>query len=222
MTQKAIIFDHDGVMVDTEPLQSRAWIEILKKYGAKPKLHENGLVQIIGITINENWKILKRTHNLKENTDLLEGQRSHIYLAQLKRSKPMDGLETLLQALRAEKQSGDLKIAIGSSSNREYIQIALHTLGFADDFDLIVSGKDVQHGKPAPDIYLKAARDLGISPENCLVLEDTSTGVTAAKAAGMTMIAIPNAYTAGSDFSKADMVVSSLKAVDLELIYSVF
>lgn len=220
MTQKAIIFDHDGVMVDTEPLQSRAWIEILKTYSAKPRLHENGLVHQVGITINENWDILKSTYNLTEDTDLLEEQRGQLYLDQLKRSKPMPGLETLLRILREEKQNGNLKTAIGSSSNREYIEIALRTFGFADDFDLIVSGKDVQHGKPAPDIYQKAAHDLGINPKNCLVLEDTPAGVTAAKSAGMKVIAIPNAYTAGNDFSNADKVVISLEQVDLELIQS--
>jgi beta-phosphoglucomutase-like phosphatase (HAD superfamily) len=120
------------------------------------------------------------------------------------------------------KQRDNLKIAIGSSSNREYIEIALRTFGFADDFDLIVSGKDVPHGKPAPDIYLKAAHDLGVNPMNYLVLEDTSAGVTAARSTGMKVIAIPNAYTAGSDFSNADTMVSSLGAIDMELIYSIF
>lgn len=221
MTKKAIIFDHDGVMVDTEPLHSHAWVEILKKYGIKPRLQKNGLVHQVGITINANWEILRSAYDLTEDTDLLEKQRGQLYLSQLKRSKPMPGLKELLKELRVEKGKGNLKIAIGSSSNQEYIEIALHTFGFSDDFDIIVSGKDVTHGKPAPDIYLKAAQDLGISPKNCLVLEDTSAGMTAAKSAGMRVIAIPNAYTVGSDFSNADMVVSSLHKVDLRLIYSV-
>jgi HAD superfamily hydrolase (TIGR01509 family) len=221
LTQKAIIFDHDGVMVNTEPLHSRAWIEILEKYGVRPKLHENGLVHQVGITINENWEILKSNHNLSEDTELLEEQRGQLYLDQLKRSKPMPGMEALLRFLRGEKQKGNLKIAIGSSSNREYIEIALQNFGFSDDFDLIVSGKDVPRGKPAPDIYLKVSRELEVSTENCLVLEDTPAGVTAAKSAGMKVIAIPNAYTAGSDFSNADMMVGSLRAIDPELIYSI-
>jgi len=179
-------------------------------------------VHQVGITINENWKILKSTYNLTENTDLLEEQRGQLYLAQLKMANPMPGLDTLLRALRVEKDKGNMKIAIGSSSNREYIKMAVRNFGFADDFDLIISGKDVSHGKPAPDIYLKAAQDLDLSPENCLVLEDTSADVTAAKAAHMKVIAIPNAYTAGNDFSNADMVVSSLQAVELELICSIF
>jgi HAD superfamily hydrolase (TIGR01509 family) len=221
MSQKAIIFDHDGVMVDTEPLHSRAWTQVLETYGIKPNLHENGLVHQVGITINANWEILKSVYKLTEDTELLEAQRGQLYLAQLKRSKPMPGLEKLLRELRGEKQNGNLKIAIGSSSNREYIQIALNTFGFTDDFDLIVSGQEVAHGKPAPDIYLKAARNLGISPENCLVMEDTSAGVTAAKSAGIKVIAIPNAYTRGHDFSNADKVVNSLEQVDLEFIYSI-
>ena len=212
MTQKAIIFDHDGVMVNTEPLHSRAWIETLEKHGVMPQLHENGLVHQVGITIYENWKILKSTYGLTEDINMLEEQRGQLYLAQLKQAKPMVGLEVLLRALYKEKQNGGLKIAIGSSSNREYIEIALSNFGFADYFDLIVSGRDVAHGKPAPDIYQKVARDLGVSPENCVVLEDTATGVRAAIAAQMKEIAIPNAYTAGNDFSDADIVLSSLDA----------
>jgi len=220
MAQKAIIFDHDGVMVDTEPLHSNAWVQILEQYGIRPQLRENGLVHQVGLTINANWDILKSTYNLTVDTELLEEQRGQLYLAQLIRSKPMPGLEELLRELCGERKNGNLKIAIGSSSNREYIQIALRTFGFADDFDLIVSGKDVAHGKPAPDIYLKAARDLGVESQSCLVLEDTPVGVTAAKSAGMKVIAIPNAYTVGSDFSNADRGVNSLEAIDLKLVYS--
>jgi HAD superfamily hydrolase (TIGR01509 family) len=221
MTQKAIIFDHDGVMVDTEPLHSQAWIEVLNTHGATPELYESGLVHKAGITIEENWDILKSKYNLKEDTDLLEEQRGRIYIKLLRQAKPMLGLEELLHTLRSEKQGGDLKIAIGSSSNREYIEMAVRNFGFADDFDLIVSGQEVPRGKPAPDIYQKAARELGVSPENCLVLEDTSAGVIAAKSAGMQVIAIPNDYTKGYDFSNADKVVTSLEQVNLELIYSI-
>ena len=222
MILKAIIFDHDGVMVDTEPLQSQAWIKILEKYGKTPELYGNGLVHKVGITINENWNILKLKHGITENTNHLEEQRSNVYKDLLSQTRPMAGLMELLSELRKEKKNKRLKTAIASSSNREYIEMVVNNFGIADDFDVIVSGKDVASGKPAPDIYIKAALLLGANPENCVVLEDSRTGVEAAKAARMKVIAIPNQYTDEQDFTDADLVLSSLKHINLPLLWSCF
>ncbi len=220
MTLKSIIFDHDGVMVDTEPLQSQAWIKILEKYGKTPEIYGNGLVHKVGITINGNWNILKLKYGITENTNHLEEQRSIVYRDLLSQTRPMVGLMELLSELRKEKKK--LKTAIASSSNREYIEMVVNNFGIADDFDVIVSGKDVASGKPAPDIYIKVALLLGANPENCVVLEDSRTGVEAAKAARMKVIAIPNQYTDEQDFTDADLVLPSLKHIDLQLLYSCF
>ncbi len=222
MTLKSIIFDHDGVMVDTEPLQSQAWIRILERYGKTPEIYGNGLVHKVGITINGNWNILKLKYGITENTNHLEEQRSIVYRDLLSQTRPMVGLMELLSELRKEKKNKKLKTAIASSSNREYIEMVVNNFGIADDFDVIVSGKDVASGKPAPDIYLKAALLLGANPENCVVLEDSRTGVEAAKAARMKVIAIPNQYTDEQDFTDADLVLPSLKHIDLQLLYSCF
>ena len=222
MTLKSIIFDHDGVMVDTEPLQSQAWIKILAKYGKTPEIYGNGLVHKVGITINENWNILKLKYGITENTNHLEEQRSNVYKDLLSQTRPMAGLMELLSKLRKEKKNKKLTTAIASSSNREYIEMVVNHFGIADDFDVIVSGKDVASGKPAPDIYIKAALLLGANPENCVVLEDSRTGVEAAKAARMKVIAIPNQYTDEQDFTNADLVLSSLKHIDLQLLCSCF
>jgi HAD superfamily hydrolase (TIGR01509 family) len=220
MTIIAIIFDHDGVMVDTEPLQSQAWIMILEKYGRTPKLNSNSLVHKVGITINENWDMLKSKYGITEDTQHLEEQRRKTYIDLLNHAQPMAGLSELLSSLCEEKKNGRLRIAIASSSNREYIEMVVGNLGYTDVFDVIISGRDVALGKPAPDIYQKVALELKVSPENCIVLEDSRTGVEAARAAKMKVIAIPNRYTEEQDFSNADMVVPSLRDVDLHLIYS--
>lgn len=220
MTLKSIIFDHDGLMVDTEPLQSRAWIKILEKYGKTPEIYGNGLVHKVGITIDENWDLLKLKYGIMKGTKYLEEQRSSIYKELLNQTRPMAGLTELLGRLRKEKKSKKIKIAIASSSNREYIEMVVNNFGIVDDFDVIVSGKDVAIGKPAPDIYNTAAQLLGVNPENCIVIEDSRIGVEAAKAARMKVIAIPNRYTEEQDFTNADLVLSTLKHIDLRLLCS--
>ena len=208
MMLEAVIFDHDGVMVDTEPLQSQAWVKMLEKCGETPKLYANGLVHKVGITINENWDMLKMNYGITEDTKCLEEQRGKIYIDLLYQAQPMAGLPELLSSLREERRNRRLGMAIASSSNREYIEIVVGNFGYMDDFDVIISGRSVTSGKPAPDIYKKT------------VLEDSGAGVEAAKAARMKVIAIPNRYTEEQDFSNADIVVPSLKSVDLHLINS--
>ena len=215
---EAIIFDHDGVMVDTEPLQSKAWIEMLKKYGKEPELYENGLVHIVGISIDENWKILKEKYNVEEEIDSLEEQRGEIYFNLLKEAQPIEGLMDLLKDLNKEKISKGIMLAIASSSNKEYIEAVVKKFGFEKMFDLIVTRKDVEKGKPNPDIYLKVANEFRVKPSDCVVLEDSQTGVEAGYHAGMKVIAIPNEYTLAHDFSKANKIISSLKEIDLNLI----
>ncbi|MBT6995411.1 HAD family phosphatase, partial [Candidatus Woesearchaeota archaeon] len=163
---EAIIFDHDGVMVDTEPLQSKAWIEMLKKYGKEPELYENGLVHIVGISIDENWKILKEKYNVEEEIDSLEEQRGEIYFNLLKEAQPIEGLMDLLKDLNKEKISKGIMLAIASSSNKEYIEAVVKKFGFEEMFDLIVTRKDVEKGKPNPDIYLKVANEFRVKPSD--------------------------------------------------------
>jgi HAD superfamily hydrolase (TIGR01509 family) len=114
--------------------------------------------------------------------------------------------------------SGKAKMALASSSYRDAVDGVLAGLDIARYFDVIVSGLDVTHVKPAPDIFLKAANDLGVAPSECLVLEDAEKGVIAAHRAGMRCVAIPNEYTRHHDFSKATKICSSLKDVTPELL----
>lgn len=217
---EAVIFDHDGVMVNTEPLQSQAWIKILEKYNKIPEILENGLVHKIGISIDENWHLLKSKYDIAESVEYLEEQRSGIYKELLKQTQPMTGLMELLYRLQEVKESKEIKLAIASSSNKEYIETVINNFGIAEYFDVIVSRKDVSLGKPAPDVYNKAAHLLKVKPENSVVLEDSETGISAAIAAKMKVIAIPNEYTKGQNFANASLVLPSLSHVDLSFIYS--
>lgn len=109
-------------------------------------------------------------------------------------------------------QSG-LKKAVASSGLRRYIDAVLTTTGVRDRFSVIVSADDAINGKPAPDVFLAAAKKLNVAPANCLVLEDAPAGVQAAKAAGMTCFAVPNAHSQALDSSVGDRILSSLHEV---------
>ena len=125
----------------------------------------------------------------------------------------MEGALTLLERLHNRK-----KLALASSSYPDSVEGVLAGLGIAHYFQVIVTGLDVPQVKPAPDIFLAAAEQLGATPSQCVVLEDAEKGVIAASRAGMRCIAIPNHHTGHHDFSKATRVCSSLNEVSLELL----
>ena len=119
----------------------------------------------------------------------------------------MPGAHKLIKEL---KEAG-VKIAIASSSIPKDIERVLKQLELFDEFDVIVSGTEVARSKPAPDVFLEAARQLAMEPSSCVVLEDAEAGVKAGNAAGMKVVAVPNQFTAHNDFSLADKVIKSLE-----------
>lgn len=208
---KAVIFDMDGMMVDTEPLQSLAFERVIYEYGKSPIFCENGLVQIVGIREEDNWDLLKQKHLIDESIEVL-GQKRKVYYRSILHDRifPMPGLFYLLSLF---EQKG-LKMAVGSSSKFEYIKLTISSLGIEKFFNVTVSGEEVEHGKPSPDIFLLAAQRMGLMPASCLVLEDAETGVAAARAAGMKVIAVPSVYTKNQDFSNASRIANSMTEID--------
>lgn len=212
---KAVIFDMDGLMIDSEPIQSKSFESVLTEYGIQPEYQKNGLIQIIGVRAGDNWKRIKELHQIPESIDVLLEKKQKTYIELLKENiKPSDGLIDLLKLLREQ----DLKMAIASSSSMEHIMLIINSLEISDYFDEIVSGDDVVNGKPDPEIFLKAAENLNIPPEHCLVLEDAETGVQAAHAAGMKIIAVPTHHTLSHNFSKADIIIKSLADIDMRML----
>jgi len=126
----------------------------------------------------------------------------------------MPGLYDLVDSLK----SAGYRIAIASSSILDHIKMVLQGLKLEDKFDVVVSGDQVKHSKPNPEIYLTAATALGVKPEESLALEDASSGVQAAKNAGMMCIAVPNEYTRDGDFSRADLIVSGLGDISVNTV----
>lgn len=211
---QAVIFDMDGLMIETEHLQSVSYEQVLNGYGINPEFNEDGVIQIVGVSAKDNMIRLKEKYSISEHVEHLLVEKHKRYRDLLLNNiHPKKGLLALLNGLK-----NNFKLGVASSSSAEDINLVLHGLGVRNFFDVIVSAEHVEKGKPFPDIFLKAANELNIGPEACLVLEDAESGVLAAYEAKIKVIAIPNQYTRSHNFDKADRVVSSLEEVGMDVL----
>lgn len=205
---KAIVFDMDGLMVDSEPLSQQAWDEYLRPYGHQ--LTEEIVSSIIGLRADMSTPRIKDLFNLPEPVPTIISKRAAIYSQIRARGVPtMPGLHEL----HTEINRRQIPWAVATSSPRHHAEEILQQLNLQDRCQAIAAGDEVTHGKPNPDIYLLAAERLGIPPQHCLALEDSGPGSQAAAAAGMTAVAIPNAQTKRSDFSHVHYRYNSLHDV---------
>jgi len=206
-----VIFDLDGLLADTERLHCQAYqlafgergIELgTGEYAEHWIRHGKGIVEWV-----DQQGLMFDPHELRK-------RKSQHYLNLLESSlRPMDGALELLDFLH-----GKFRIALASSSYRDAIDGVLTGLRIASYFEVVVSGLDVAKVKPAPDIFLLAARALRVDPTECLVFEDAEKGVIAADRAGMRCIAVPNDFTRHHDFSKATRICASLREINIELL----
>jgi len=188
---KAVIFDMDGVIVDSEPRHERAFLEIISEIGYG-ETHGLNFADFIGRSDQELWKAFIIRHNPPQSLeDLLSMKRQRV-IEILRRDQPLfDGLPELIERLTAQ-----YKLALASGSERAVVDAVLTFKGLGRFFSATVSASDIQKGKPAPDIFLRAAELLGVSAKDCWVVEDSKPGVAAGLAAGMRVIAITNTYPA--------------------------
>lgn len=206
---KAVIFDMDGVLIDTEPLNDLHMVEFLKRLGVNksPDYLKKYLQKLRGTHAKLAWSHIKKDFKLLKPIDELiaEVRESYlIYLSSL-HLKPIDGIVPFLKKL---KKNG-ITLAVASSAYHKRIHILLEVCKLKNYFDVIVSGDHVQHGKPDPEIYIKAAQLLKKDPEDCIVFEDATNGINAARAAGMKVIGYKGADHNKQDLSYADKIIKS-------------
>lgn len=210
---KAVLFDMDGLMIDSEPFHYQAFNEVIEKYGKHLTQEENNQ-RYIGLSDEDEARDMVVRFNLPISSQELVQQKQVILRQILKNQvSPQPGLLDLLKKL----DDDGYKTAIASSSSLEVIKTIIDGLKISALIDEYASAQQVERGKPAPDIYLLAVKKLGVDPSECLVLEDAPRGVEAGKSAGMSVFAIPSSATKGEDFSMADKVLSSLSEVYSEL-----
>jgi HAD superfamily hydrolase (TIGR01509 family) len=209
---KAVIFDMDGVIVDSESRHERAFLEVVREIG-----HVNNLritfADYVGRADHELWVDFIAKHKPKESlADLLAMKRNRV-MEIIRRERPLfDGLTPLI-----EKLAPRYALALASGSERPVVQEVLKLDGLSRYFPVVVSGTDVKRGKPAPDIFLRAAELLGVAPGDCAVIEDSKPGIAAGLAAGMQVIAITNTYPA-SELQRATHVVTTYGELERWLI----
>lgn len=205
----AVIFDMDGVIVDSEPLHYESDKMTMKFYGYE--VSDEELNNYVGVSNPEMWTELREKYRLTAALgEILEKQLSYKkILIGARKLVPIDGIQELLDEFR----NSGIRIGLASSSSREFIDLVLEKLGIKDNFEVIVSGDDVKHSKPAPEIFLKASQKLNTDPSVCLVIEDSRHGIEAAKRAGMSSIGFYNPNSGSQDLSLADAIVYSIREI---------
>ena len=202
---EAVVFDFDGLMVNTEELYDDVGSEVLRRRGKRftgdLKDKMMGRPGYVALQIMIDW------HGLTDTVEQLQAESEQVFDSILpKRLAPMPGLLELLSAL----QTAGIRRAIATSSRRRFVEQALSLLNVATPFEFVLSAENVQRGKPDPEIYQTAARVLGLPPARMLVLEDSENGCRAAVAAGTYAVAVPSLHSRHHDFAGVILVADSL------------
>ena len=210
---KAVIFDMDGLMIDSEPLHYEAYAAVFRELGKKYPLEDNNRLYI-GLSDKDQATDMVDRYSLSLSQEEIVKRKQQEFKKLIATSlTPQKGLMKLLSYLKKKKY----KIAIASSSGNEEIALVIQSLKIKSYIDTYCSADEVRHAKPAPDLFLLAAKKLHVKPDECVVLEDSPRGIEAAVQAGMVSFAIPSEQTKDKDFSKATKKLKSLEEVTKQL-----
>lgn len=203
---KAVIFDMDGVLIDSEPLHFESDKLTFREFGLE--VTDSVLNNFVGVSNSEMWEKLRIDFDIAASVEeILEKQAAHkMKLFSGDALQPVNGVGELLTFLK----DNNVTAGLASSSPMDFIMHILSGLHITEYFKAVVSGEEVDKGKPEPDIFLKAAELLGAAPEDCIVIEDSGHGIAAAKRAGMTSIAYRNPNSGSQDLSASDYVADSM------------
>ncbi len=203
------IFDCDGLLADTETPDYDAWREIYEEQGLHfpVELWAHTIGAAKGQSLNDWHAPLAEAVGASYDPDAVRTRRQAFYQAAIGKVTPMPGVLALLDALDEAK----IPCAVASNSDRVWVDRILNITGLTSRFRAIATADEVEHPKPAPDVYLLAAERLGILPQQCAAFEDSPRGLAAAHAAGMFTVAVPTAMTRHFAFELAHHIVDSLE-----------
>jgi HAD superfamily hydrolase (TIGR01509 family) len=207
----AVIFDLDGVLIDSEPLQYKAYSQVLARFGVRVSVQEYG-IHWIGRGRGPEHAV--ETYRLPVTPDELRALKRPVYREILSREvTPMPGAVPALTRLRAA-----YPLALATNSSREEVSLVMDHLGVGAFFAAVVAREDYALPKPEPDAFLAAATRLHIAPHACVVVEDAYKGILAAHRAGAPAVAVPHRLTRDNDFSLAAAVLGSLDELTVSLV----
>jgi HAD superfamily hydrolase (TIGR01509 family) len=210
----AVIFDLDGTVLANEDEYGAAFASVLRSLGAKVT---SEYPHVGGIGVKENWPGLLKKYKVKtkKTIDELARQTQKEYLRQLTKVHPKDGFEVFIKDLKAAK----IPIALATSNEWYLLEETFAKINIEKYFDCITTGEEVVSKKPAPDLFLKTAGKLGVEPSECLVFEDSESGIRAACLAGMRVVAIARDEGHAKSLQKADLVIDSYWEVSPEILW---
>jgi len=211
---EAVVFDLDGVLVDSEQVWDEIRETLARERGGR--WHERAQVDMMGMSSGEWSRYMHDVIGLADAPEDINAEVVERILARYRQELPLvdGGVDAV------ERLAPDFHLAVASSSNRPVIDAVLDTAGLSELFEVTVSSDEVERGKPAPDVYVEAARRLGVAPERCAAVEDSANGIRSARAAGMRVIAIPNHRYPPADeaLAAADVVLESLDGLSRQVI----
>jgi HAD superfamily hydrolase (TIGR01509 family) len=210
----AVVFDLDGVLIDSEQVWDDVREQLAHERGGR--WHERAQADMMGMSSPEWSRYMHDVIGLAESPREISDEVVRRMEARYSEELPLlDGAVEVVRRL-----AGSFRLGLASSSNRPLIDAVLETTGLASLFDATVSSEEVARGKPAPDVFVEAARRLGVEPASCVAIEDSANGIRAAHAAGMRVIAIPNHRYPPPDaaLALADAVLESLDELTVETV----
>jgi HAD superfamily hydrolase (TIGR01509 family) len=209
-----VVFDLDGLLLDSEQVWDAAREDLARERGGR--WHPQAQRDMMGMSSPEWSRYMHDVIGLPEPPDQINAEVVRRLERRYRNHLPViPGAQAAVDRLAARWPLG-----LASSSNRELIELALDLMGIADRFQATVSSEEVAHGKPAPDVYLEAARRLAIDPTRTAAIEDSHNGIRAANAAGMRVVAVPNRHFPPDEdaLAQADVVLDSLAELTAEAV----
>jgi len=184
----ALIFDCDGTLTDSMPLHYVAWKQTLDRY--RVAIDEDRFYALGGMPTDKIIALLSGEQGVAVDVDLASREKEQAFLNLLHRLEPIAAVLKI-----AQENQGKLKMAVASGGFREVIEQQLRRIGCFDWFDTVVTAEDTELHKPEPDVFLEAARRLGVPPAKCRVYEDSDLGIEAARRAGMQWVDVRSLHT---------------------------
>ncbi len=216
---EAVIFDMDGVIIDSEPLYFKIQEQLFNDLGFTVSKQEYDT--FIGAGMQLMWEKLCSKHDLPFTIKQLIIMNNELIYNTFNNSDSLQAADDFISFLTYIKEKV-IKTAVASSTSKKIINVILSKLGIIQEFDVVISSEEVLQGKPEPDIFLEAATMLNVDPKKCIVIEDSTNGVKAAAKAGMKCIGFSNKNSGEQDLSLANIVVENFTNIDLNKLNLLF
>ncbi len=207
---RAVVFDLDGLLVDSEPIHQQAFNMFLERHQVSHRFEEEEYGRVfVGVPVSENMRWIQAEFGIEGEPDAMLAEREAIYEELISDQRNLVAMPGVTEVLDRLDQMG-IVLGVATGSPRRQAETILRGMGIGERFRTMVSGTDVLVSKPAPDVYLRAMENLGLTSSECVAVEDSAAGVDAAKNAGLRVIAVPNRFTRNQDLSRADARAENL------------